>query len=162
MNKRRWLRSIWTLLLGLCVGVSSRWLDLHTQILGNIFSELAIWILLGTLLAIYSPTPKRAMANVLPFCLGMLVTYYGMAMVTDGVFHRTIILGWTVFALCSPVFAYLAWYSKECGWFSKLIGVGIVTVSFGSSLILFGGPHFYDWIIDGFLMYLLFVKRIRR
>ena len=86
--KNRILRPAVMLAAGLLLGVASRLLDLYTQNPGNIFSQMAVWILLGTLISIYSPTPARAMANILPFCLGMLVTYYATAMLTDGVYSR--------------------------------------------------------------------------
>ena len=103
--KNRILRPAVMLAAGLLLGVASRLLDLYTQNPGNIFSQMAVWILLGTLISIYSPTPARAMANILPFCLGMLVTYYATAMLTDGVYSRTVIIGWTAFAFCSPALA---------------------------------------------------------
>lgn len=94
------------LIVGLALGAVSRLFDLYTQNLGNIFLQMAIWILFGVLISIYSSAPKKAMLNVFPFCIGMLITYYFAAFMTDGVYSNTIVLGWTVFALCSPVLAY--------------------------------------------------------
>ena len=111
----RLLNPATTLAAGLLLGAVSRLLDLYTQNLGNIFSQLAIWILLGTLIALYSPTRRQAMVNILPFCLGMLASYYAAAVLTHGVYSRTIIAGWTLFALCSPVLAALAWTAEENG-----------------------------------------------
>lgn len=160
--KRVILNPIGMLLTGFALGVFSRWLDLTTTNLGNVFSQLAIWILLGVLISVYSSTGKKAMCNILPFCVGMLLTYYGAAMVTNGVYSGTIIGGWTVFALCSPVFAWFAWLTKEKGLWPRLISAGIVLVSVLSSIIIFDGFRFYDWIIDGILIYVLFVKQIKR
>lgn len=156
------LHPVGMLLCGLTLGGLSRLLDIYTANLGNVFSQLAIWILLGVLISIYSPAKSAAMGNILPFCLGMLLTYYGAAMLTDGVYSRTYIVGWTVFAFCSPLFACLAWITKEKGLFPKIIGAGIVLVSALSSILLFDGFRFYDWIIDGLLIYFLFFARIRR
>ena len=64
------------LLAGLILGIAARLFDTYFQNLGEIFSQMAIWILLGTLIAIYNPTKKAAMGNIFPFCTGMLVTYY--------------------------------------------------------------------------------------
>ena len=93
------------LLAGLFLGIAARLFDIYCQNLGEIFSQMAVWILLGTLIAIYSPTKKAAMGNIFPFCMGMLATYYVTAAITDGVYGRTFIIGWTVFALASPVMA---------------------------------------------------------
>ena len=123
---------------------------------------MAVWILLGTLIAIYSPTRKAAMGNIFPFCMGMLLTYYAAAILTRGVYGWSFICGWTAFAVLSPVMAYLAWMTKQPGAFSKVIGVGIVLVSLLSSILLFDRLRFYDWIIDGLLVYFIFFKKIDR
>lgn len=77
------------------------------------------------------------MRNILPFCTGMLLTYYATAMLTQGVYGWTFIIGWTIFAFLSPVMAYFAWMTKEWGLFPKIIGAGIVLVSILSSVLLF-------------------------
>ena len=102
------------------------------------------------------------MGNILPFALGMLLTSYGAAMVTHGVYSQIYTIGWTLFALCSPVFAWFAWLTKERGIFPKLIRVGILLVSVLSSVVLFDGFRIYDWIINALLIYFLFFKRIER
>lgn len=149
-------------LIGLGLGAVSRIFDIYCETLGNIFSQMAIWILFGTLIAIFSKTKKMAMLNILPFCIGMLITYYVTAAITHGVYSRTFIIGWTVFAFCSPILAFFAWMTKEKGWFPKIISVGIVAVSILSSILLFDRLRFYDFIIDAVLIYFLFLKKIQR
>lgn len=150
------------LVLGLLSGAVSRLLDIYTVNLGEIFSQMAVWILIGTVISIYSSSKGRAMANILAFCLGMLAAYYAAAVITDGVYGRTFIIGWTLFALCSPILAYFTWMTKERGLIPKLIGTAIVAVSVLSGVILFDGPRIYDLIIDGALVWLLFFSRVRR
>lgn len=111
--KKYILNPISMFVLGLVLGIISRLLDIYTSNLGNIFSQMAIWILFGVLISIYSKTKKKAMINILPFCIGMLITYYFVAFITKGVYSDTYIIGWTIFALCSPVFAYFTWMTKE-------------------------------------------------
>ena len=135
-------------LIGLILGIISRLLDIYTSNLGNVFSQMAIWILFGTLISIYSKTKKKAMFNVLPFCLGMLITYYFVAYITKGVYSNVFIVGWTIFAFCSPILAYFTWMTKEKGLFPKIISVGIVVVSILSTIILFDHLRIYDFIID--------------
>ena len=147
---------------GLMLGVISRLLDIYTQNLGNMFSELAIWILLGTIISIYSESKKKAMLNIFPFCIGMLITYYLVAALTNGVYSKIFILGWSIFALLSPIMAYFAWLTKEKGIFSKIISIGIVLVSILSSITLFDKLRIYDYIIDLILIYILFFKKIER
>ena len=159
---KRVLNPVVMLICGLFLGVISRLLDIYTQNLGNIFSQLAIWILLGTLISVYSTSAKKAMLNILPFCIGMLITYYATAIITKGVYSREYIIGWAGFALISPIFAYFSWFTKEKGAFPKIISVGIVLVSVMSGIILFDKLRIYDFIIDGLLIYFLFFKKIQR
>lgn len=160
--KKYILNPISMFLLGLILGVVSRLLDIYTQNLGNIFSQMAIWILIGTIISIYSETKKKAMLNVFPFCIGMLITYYFVAFITKGVYSNTFIVGWTIFAFCSPIFAYFTWMSKEKGIFSKVISLGIALFSILSSIVLFDRLRIYDFIIDGILIYYLFFKEVKR
>lgn len=149
-------------IIGALLGVISRLLDIYTQNLGNIFSQLAIWILMGTLIAIFSESKKKAMINILPFCIGMLITYYVVAIVSKGVYSNIFIKCWTIFAFCSPIMAYFAWMTKERGILPKLISIGIVLVSLLSSIILFDGLRIYDFIVNGILIYVLFFKNMKR
>ena len=147
---------------GLGAGLASRLLDICTQNLGEIFSQVAVWILLGTLISVYSKTPGRAAANTLAFCLGMLPAYYAVAVLSHGVYDRAFILGWTLFALCTPVLACFAWAAKQKGLLPRLIRVGIVAVSVLSSVVLFGRFRIYDLLIDGCLVYVLFFADVQR
>ena len=52
--KKYILNPISMFLIGLILGVISRLLDIYTQNLGNILSQMAIWILFGILISIYS------------------------------------------------------------------------------------------------------------
>ena len=106
-------------IIGLCAGILSRLLDIYTKNLGEIFSQIAVWILLGTLISIYSETPKKAAANTLSFCLGMLIMYYTVAALSHGVYDKSFIIGWTLFALCVPVLAYVTWMTKQKGYCPK-------------------------------------------
>ena len=58
---------------GLCLWIISRLLAIYAQNLGNIFSQMAIWILFGVLISIYSKNKRKAMLNVLLFCIGILI-----------------------------------------------------------------------------------------
>lgn len=156
------LKPHWMFCIGLILGIISRLLDIYTQNIGEIFSQMAIWILLGTLISIYSKTKKMAMMNIFPFCIGMLITYYIVAIITHGVYSRSFIIGWTIFALCSPIFAFFTWMAKEKGIIPKIISIGIIIVCVLSSIILFDKLRIYDFLIDGLLIYYLFIKKVER
>ena len=160
--KEKVLNPIMMFIIGLILGIISRLLDIFTQNLGNIFSQMAIWILFGVLISIYSKTKKMAMMNIFPFCIGMLITYYIVAIITHGVYSRSFIIGWTIFALCSPMFAFFTWMAKEKGIIPKIISIGIIIVCVLSSIILFDKLRIYDFLIDGLLIYYLFIKKVER
>ena len=160
--RNKLLNPISMFVIGLLLGIISRLLDIYTQNLGNIFSQIAIWILMGTLISIHSKTKKQAIINIFPFCIGMLITYYFVAFITKGVYSNIFIIGWTIFALFTPIFAYFAWMTKEKGVFPKIISIGIILISFLSSVILFDRLRVYDIIIDALLVYFLFFKKIDR
>lgn len=162
MKRSKLLNPVSMLCVGLLLGIVSRLFDIYCPLLGEIFSQMSVWILLGTLIAGYSPTKKAAMLNIFPFCLGMLLTYYAMAMLTHGAYGRSFIIGWTVFAFFSPIMAYFAWMVKQRGLFPMIIGTGIVLVSILSSVLLFDRLRIYDLVIDGLLVYFIFFKRIDR
>lgn len=149
-------------LFGAVLGVVSKLLDIHTQNLGNIFSQMSIWILLGTLIAILSKTKGKAAWNVFVFCVGMLITYYITAELSASVYSMTFIYGWMGFSVCSPVFAWFTWMTKEKGIFSKIISFGILLVSLMISIVIFDGPRVYDIVIILILAYFLFIHKVKR
>ena len=63
--------------------------------------------------------------------------YYVTAAITHGVYGRSFIIGWTVFALVSPVLAYFAWMTKKRGVFPKIIAAGIVACLLYTSVLYF-------------------------
>ena len=160
--RKRLLNPFAMFIIGLGAGILSRLLDIYTQNLGEIFSQMAVWILFGTLISIYSHTPKKAAANTLTFCLGMLMAYYTVAALSHGVYDKSFIIGWTLFALCSPVLAYVTWMTKQKGILPKIISIGIVGVSVLSSVLLFDRFRIYDLLIDGCLIFLLFFVDVQR
>lgn len=156
------LSMVMMFLFGAVLGVVSKLLDIYTSNLGNIFSQMSIWILLGTLIAIFSKTKGKAALHVFVFCIGMLITYYITAELTSSVYGMTFIYGWTAFSVCSPVFAALTWVTKEKGPLGKIISFGILLVTLTISMVIFDGPRAYDIVIILVLAYFLFLHRVKR
>jgi len=149
-------------IFGAVLGVVSKLLDIYTSNLGNIFSQMSIWILLGTLIAIFSKTKGKAALNVFVFCIGMLITYYITAELTNSVYGMTFIYGWAAFSVCSPVFAILTWMTKEKGVLGKIISFGILVVTLIVSVVVFDGPRVYDIVIMLVLAYFMFIHKVKR
>lgn len=166
--KKYILNPISLFIIGGILGIISKYLDIYDTVqshgftFGEMFSELSIWILFGVLISIFSETKKKAMINILPFCLGMLLTYYITAEIENAIYGWQFIKGWLIFCLFSPLMAYLTWMTKEKGIIPKIISVGIILVTAVTSLILFGGPSWYDLVIIIILIYLLFIKKVKR
>jgi len=150
------------LLLGVVLGIVSKLLDIHTQNLGNIFSQMSIWILFGTLISIFSKTKGKAALNVFVFCIGMLITYYITAELANSVYSMTFIYRWAAFSICSPMFAVLTWMTKEKGVLGKIISFGVLFVTLTVSVFVFDGPRVYDIVILLVLAYVLFVHKVKR
>lgn len=74
---------------GLATSAAIKFPDVYTSRLSNLFSQMSVWIFLGTLIAIYSRTPGWAAAHVFCGCVGMLITYYLTARLIGGVYSKT-------------------------------------------------------------------------
>lgn len=124
------------ILFGFFLGVLQKWLDstasnhfpeiLQQLDFRNYFGRLAIWMLLGTILSVYSPSPLWAAINTFSFFISMLAGYYLYCNYVLGFLPRRYMQIWIVISFFAFFMAYVCWYAK---------GNGIVAV-FLSSLIL--------------------------
>ena len=58
MKTNKLLNPLSLFFVGLFLGTLSGLFDMYYPNLGEIFSQMSVWILLGTLIVIYSPTKK--------------------------------------------------------------------------------------------------------
>lgn len=123
-------------LLGAAAGVVAKWADFSSQLLGNIFSELPIWIVFGLLIARFSGSPGRAAAHAFAFFLAMIPAYYLAAEWMEGVYGMAFVYGWTVVACLSPFAAWAAWYAFGRGWLPTLLSVAVVAAAVLSDVVL--------------------------
>lgn len=131
---------------GLITGVGVKLMDIYTVHLGNIFSQMSVWIFICSALAVYSSTPRRAAVNVFLFCAGMLLTYYLTAEGMHSPYSMTFVYGWSVFSLFSPVLAFFTWYAKGKGAVSRLLTAGIVVVLLVMAVLLFDRIRISDLV----------------
>lgn len=166
--KKYILNPISLFFIGAILGIISKLLDilfvgnLFMMTLGYMFSDLPIWVLLGILISIYSDTRKKAMINIFPFCIGMLISYYVTAELTNAVYSWNFIKGWTIFSCLSPLFAYFTWKTKEEGLFAKFISIGLILVTIIGNYILVRTFTIPDLIIIPTIVYFLFIKKVKR
>ena len=165
--KKYILNPISLFFIGAILGIISKLLDilfvgnLFMMTLGYMFSDLPIWVLLGILISIYSDTRKKAMINIFPFCIGILISYYVTAELTNAVYSWNFIKGWTIFSCLSPLFAYFTWKTKEEGLFAKFISIGLILVTIIGNYILVRTFTIPDLIIIPIIVYFLFIKKLK-
>ena len=159
------LHPISMLIIGLITGVIVKLIDIYFRVqhwgfsLSDVFSQLGVWIVIGVIISLFSKNKRYAMLNVFLFSIGMLITYYLTAEVTNSVYGWTFIKGWAVFACCSPLMACLVTLTKNKGLFPLIIKIGILAVYLVTDMLIFGGPRIYDFIFILLLIYLLFIKK---
>ena len=111
-----------SLAAGILLGLFSMWLDAMSiddgiwwqRIFGaldlrNIFSELPVWLLLGTVIAAFSGTAGQAAGNVFLFFAGMPVSYHGYTVWVCGFNPWRYMLIWYGITLLSPLAAVFCW-----------------------------------------------------
>lgn len=158
------LHPISMFIIGLLTGIIIKLIDIHFRVqhfglsLSDVFSELGIWILIGVIISLFSKNKKYAMLNIFLFSIGMLITYYITAEVTNSIYGWTFIKGWSLFACLSPILAYLVTLTKEKEILSLIIKIAILIVYLITDIIIFGGPRIYDILFLIVLIYLLFIK----
>ena len=166
--KDYFLHPISMFIIGLLTGIIIKLIDIHFRVqhfgfsLSDVFSELGIWILIGVIISLFSKNKKYAMLNIFLFSIGMLITYYITAEVTNSIYGWTFIKGWSLFACLSPILAYLVTLTKEKGLLSLVIKIGILLVYLITNIIIFGGPRIYDIVFILILIYLLFIKKYKK
>lgn len=113
------MRALAAALLGAAMGFLAKALD-NVAVIGEIGTNLGVWIFTAALLAAYSSARRAAALRVLLFFAGMLVAYYLHSMLVEGFFPARYALTWGVFALLSPACAMIAWLGRGRGWLAAI------------------------------------------
>ena len=159
------------ILFGFVLGVLQKWIDgtgsstlpviLQHLDIGNYFGRLAIWILLGTIISMYSESPMRAAINTFFFFISLLAGYYLYCNYILGFLPRTYMMMWIVIAFASFFMAYICWYAKGEGFIAIFISSIIIGVLLAQAFNLnitqgFYMYHFLEvltWIIGVILLH---------
>ena len=140
--------SLLILLLGVGLGVLSKWSDDHMAVwLAEVTSGIALWVLLAVITALYSRTAERAALNVLLLLGGMVGAYYLTAMLTNSAWGKDFLIGWGIAALLSPIPGYLVWFAKGRSRRAWLLSAGVLAVQIILTVILFRSVRVLDAVI---------------
>ncbi len=160
------------ILLGFLLGVLQKWIDgtggsnvpliLQQLDIGNYFGRLAIWILLGTIISVYSESPLRAAINTFIFFISMLAGYYLYCNYILGFLPRTYMMMWIVITFASFFMAYICWYAKGKGGIAIIISSAIIGVLLAQAFNLNVTQGFYVYHSLEVLTWLIGVILLRR
>ena len=127
MDRGAMLRNtVLILLLGAALGVFAKWLDelaiddriwwqlvIERLDLGNVFSEMPVWLVLTMTIAVFSRSPVRAALNSFLFLLGMCLAYHAYTIVFAGFNPDRYMLIWYGITAVSPLLGAVCWYGKS-------------------------------------------------
>ena len=165
------LATVGFMLFGFALGVFQKWIDgtasnyfpmIFQQLnVVNYFDRLSIWILLGTIISVYSKSPLRASINTFSFLISMLMGYYLYCNYVLDFLPKTYMMIWVVIACVSFFMAYMCWYAKGKGVFANVLSGTIIGVLFAQAFNLnpLQGFYMYDlmevitWIIGVLILY---------
>ncbi len=158
---------------GFALGIFQKWLDsvavnelplLFQQLdITNYFGRLAIWIFLGTVIAVYSSSPTRAGINAFLFFFSMVTGYYLYCRFILGFLPTTYMLIWIAVSLASFFLAYICWYAKGKGAVALAISAGILGVLLAQAFLFvrgFGVTHLTE-IITWLLALIVLRRRLK-
>lgn len=136
------------LLLGVCLGTFSKYLDYRQATLPHMLQQVdasldlhnflgtfAPWIVIALFLSIKSPSPFQASADVFAFFTGMVASYYLYSNYVAGFFPKSYAMIWMGFTLLSPILAFFCWYAKGTGWLAIVISAGILGFLINCTLV---------------------------
>ena len=148
--KRKAINTTALFLLGIILGLFSKWLDsryfdniiLDYLDLGNFFTNMAVWLFIALTISIYSKTPRRAALNVFLFFLGMTISYHLYTVFFIGFNPKNYMMVWYVLTIVSPIFAYISWYAKSNSKYSMILCSIIIFVMLESCFSI--GMWYFD------------------
>ena len=129
--------SLCIILLGISLGYIAKATD-SISFLGDVGTELGVWIFVASLVAAYSRYPLSAAVNTMLFFLSVLASYYLYGHFVLDFFPKAYFMGWLIISLISPLAGFFIWFAKSKGI------VGTVVSSFPIAVLFaLGYPAFY-------------------
>lgn len=158
------IRTLGIILLGFALGVLQKWMDempdnvlpviLQTLDIRNYFGRFAVWILLATVISVYSRSPLKAAVNTFTFFISMLAGYYIYCNFVLGFLPRAYMMMWIGISFITPFMAYICWYAKGKGPVAIVSSGVIIGVLFAQAFSIIQGFYVYSvmdvitWLIS--------------
>jgi len=170
--KKNILFFIICLVIGIALGIVSKYLDTFTGVdgdwfmnipsyLGDLFTRLGIWILISTIIAAYSKTQISAALNTFIFFIGMLISYYIYSAYLFGIFPIRDFIYWGILALISPFMAVIVWNGKNnirLSWILPALPIAfLLSLSLGIGLFYIR-LNYIEELIMSVILFLVFYK----
>lgn len=119
-----------------------------------ITTRLEMWVVLATIIAAWSKSPKIAAIRVFALFIGMLLAYYIYSQILFGSFPTYYFLRWGGIAVFSPLLAYIMWFSRGEGWFAAFcaaLPIGLLFEQIYPFFYMFSMElRFYTLVVLGF------------
>ena len=109
--KRETLYTLAAIVSGLLFGYIAKAMD-SISIIGDIGTDLGVWVFVVSMIAAFSSRPLFAMINTPAFLLSMLASYYIYGQVVLGFFPRAYFMGWLIMAFISPIGGLIVWFAR--------------------------------------------------
>ena len=133
--------SILVLIFGVGLGILSKYLDgmdfEHFNILlsiaarldlGNVLTEMAIWLVMALAISALSRSPLKAAINVFLFFGGMCISYHIWSILYKGFDPGSYMLIWYGITLVSPILGIICWYVRSDSPVSIILDIPILTI----------------------------------
>lgn len=154
--------SLLILLLGVVLGILSKWADFHSPLLAELTSGVQLWILLGCALVLYSRTAFRAALHVFLLLGGMVAAYYITAVLMGGTWTVKYLISWGIAAVLSVVPGYLMWYAKGRNKRAWILCALVMACQIIGMVVFSGGIRVLDILLIVLTAVVLGIDKVRR
>ena len=96
--------------------------------LGNVLTEMAIWLVMALAISALSRSPLKAAINVLLFFGGMCISYHIWSILFKGFDPGSYMLIWYGITLVSPILGIICWYARGDSPVSIILDIPILTI----------------------------------